>query len=171
MVCPRMLCEAGVFSGDAWTRWQRCAVVSRTVTFPDRRFPDKTFPGQTIPGQDVFEAPSDNPRNRWQITAYHGATEAISSTRSGLIKPPPARSASGGLTRLRCFQFVCLFIWWSVAWNACCSWPQRRAVYVPDVGYAAQWKNFTLGKIYDIAERAPTNAPDLFTQGKRQHGA
>ena len=35
----------------------RCAVVSRTVTFPDRRFPDKTFPGQMIPGQDVFEAP------------------------------------------------------------------------------------------------------------------
>ena len=33
-------------------RW--CAVVSRTVTFPDRRFLDKTFPGQTIPGQDVF---------------------------------------------------------------------------------------------------------------------
>jgi len=30
-----------------------CAVVSRTVTFPDRRSPDKTFPGQTIPGQDI----------------------------------------------------------------------------------------------------------------------
>jgi len=44
----------------ALTRWgfataadKRCAVVSRTVTFPDRRFPDKTFPGQTISGQDV----------------------------------------------------------------------------------------------------------------------
>ena len=41
---------------------ERCVVVSRTVTFPDRRFPDKTFPGQTIPGQTfpgqyVFEAP------------------------------------------------------------------------------------------------------------------
>jgi len=40
MVCRRMLCGTGVFSGDAGTRWQ--------------------------------------------IAAYHGATQAVSSTRSGL---------------------------------------------------------------------------------------
>jgi len=46
-----------VFFGKKWVALKRCAVVSRTVTFPDRRFPDKTIPGQTFPGQYVFEAP------------------------------------------------------------------------------------------------------------------
>ena len=119
--CTRGKTPLKIFSPEIPCRIESggCAVVSRTVTFPDRRFPDKTIPRHTFPEQYVFEAPF---YSRWRSAstvwlsasnaAYTGNKNIMSgvSLKTNCLKRLAQFDLQILVRLLLCFQFLGLFI-------------------------------------------------------------